>query len=386
MATKRDYYEILGVSKSASDEELKKAYRKLALKFHPDRNPDDKEAEEKFKEAAEAYEVLSNKDKRARYDQFGHAGVDGQPGFGGGNMNMDDIFSMFGDIFGGGGFGGFSGFGGGGSRSRGGKRVNKGSSLRIKVKLTLEDIEKGVEKKIKVNKFVTCNSCHGSGAKSGSDMINCTQCHGSGYITQVQRTILGNMQTQSVCPSCQGEGKIIKDKCPTCHGEGILKAEEVLTINIPAGVSDGMQLSFSGKGNAGVRNGINGDLIVSIEELPHEHFERDGNNICHQTYITVTDAIIGTTIEVPTLGGQAKFKIEQGMSSGKVYRLRGKGLPDVNGYGRGDLLVRVDVWIPKEYTKEEKKILEGLKDSPNFKPNPSAKDRSFFEKMKNMFS
>ncbi|MBP1630297.1 MAG: chaperone protein DnaJ [Bacteroidetes bacterium] len=386
MATKRDYYEILGVSKSASDEELKKAYRKLALKFHPDRNPDDKEAEEKFKEAAEAYEVLSNKDKRARYDQFGHAGVDGQPGFGGGNMNMDDIFSMFGDIFGGGGFGGFSGFGGGGSRSRGGKRVNKGSSLRIKVKLTLEDIEKGVEKKIKVNKFVTCNSCHGSGAKSGSDMINCTQCHGSGYITQVQRTILGNMQTQSVCPSCQGEGKIIKDKCPTCHGEGIVKAEEVLTINIPAGVSDGMQLSFSGKGNAGVRNGINGDLIVSIEELPHEHFERDGNNICHQTYITVTDAIIGTTIEVPTLGGQAKFKIEQGMSSGKVYRLRGKGLPDVNGYGRGDLLVRVDVWIPKEYTKEEKKILEGLKDSPNFKPNPSAKDRSFFEKMKNMFS
>lgn len=386
MATKRDYYEILGVSKSASDEELKKAYRKLALKFHPDRNPDDKEAEEKFKEAAEAYEVLSNKDKRARYDQFGHAGVDGQPGFGGGNMNMDDIFSMFGDIFGGGGFGGFSGFGGGGSRSRGGKRVNKGSSLRIKVKLTLEDIEKGVEKKIKVNKFVTCNSCHGSGAKSGSDMINCTQCHGSGYITQVQRTILGNMQTQSVCPSCQGEGKIIKDKCPTCHGEGIVKAEEVLTINIPAGVSDGMQLSFSGKGNAGVRNGINGDLIVSIEELPHEHFERDGNNICHQTYITVTDAIIGTTIEVPTLGGQAKFKIEQGMSSGKVYRLRGKGLPDVNGYGRGDLLVRVDVWIPKEYTKEEKKILEGLKNSPNFKPNPSAKDRSFFEKMKNMFS
>lgn len=386
MATKRDYYEILGVSKSASDEELKKAYRKLALKFHPDRNPDDKEAEEKFKEAAEAYEVLSNKDKRARYDQFGHAGVDDQPGFGGGNMNMDDIFSMFGDIFGGGGFGGFSGFGGGGSRSRGGKRVNKGSSLRIKVKLTLEDIEKGVEKKIKVNKFVTCNSCHGSGAKSGSDMINCTQCHGSGYITQVQRTILGNMQTQSVCPSCQGEGKIIKDKCPTCHGEGIVKAEEVLTINIPAGVSDGMQLSFSGKGNAGVRNGINGDLIVSIEELPHEHFERDGNNICHQTYITVTDAIIGTTIEVPTLGGQAKFKIEQGMSSGKVYRLRGKGLPDVNGYGRGDLLVRVDVWIPKEYTKEEKKILEGLKDSPNFKPNPSAKDRSFFEKMKNMFS
>lgn len=390
MATKRDYYEILGVGKTATDDELKKAYRKLALKYHPDRNPDDKEAEEKFKEAAEAYEILSNKDKRARYDQFGHAGVDGQ-GFGGGaqGMNMDDIFSMFGDIFGGrgGGFGGFSGFGGfGQERSRGGRRVNKGSSLRIKVKISLEDIEKGVEKKIKVNKFVTCKDCHGSGAKAGSESATCSQCNGSGYITQVQRTILGNMQTQSVCPTCGGEGKIIKDKCPSCHGDGIVKSEEVLTINIPAGVADGMQISFSGLGNAGARNGVNGDLIVSIEELPHENFERDGNNICHQTYITVSEAILGTTIEVPTLGGSAKFKIEQGMTSGKVYRLRGKGLPDVNGYGRGDLLVRVDVWIPKNYSKEEKKILETLQNSENFKPKPTAKDKSFFEKMKNMFS
>jgi len=386
MATKRDYYEVLGVSKSATDDELKKSYRKLALKYHPDRNPDDKDAEDKFKEAAEAYEILSNKEKKAKYDQFGHAGVDGQ-GFGGGGqgMNMDDIFSMFGDIFGGFGGGGFSG-GFGGQRSRGGRRVNKGSSLRIKVKLSLEDIEKGVEKKIKVNKYITCNHCHGSGAKEGSDTATCTQCGGSGYITQVQRTILGNMQTQSVCPSCQGEGKIIKEKCTSCHGDGIVKSEEVITINIPAGVADGMQISFSGLGNAGARNGVNGDLIVSVEELPHEFFERDGNNICHQTYITVPDSILGTTIEVPTLGGKAKFKIEQGMSSGKVYRLRGKGLPDVNGYGRGDILVRVDVWIPKSYSKEEKKMLETLQNSKNFEPNPSVKERSFFEKMKNMFN
>lgn len=388
MATKRDYYEVLGVSKTATDEELKKAYRKLALKYHPDRNPNDKDAEEKFKEAAEAYEVLSNKDKRAKYDQFGHSGVDGQGfGFSGGGMNMDDIFSMFGDIFGGrGGFGGFSGFSGFSSERSRGTRVNKGGSLRIKVKLTLEDIEKGVEKKIKVNKFVKCKECGGSGAKKGSETTTCTQCHGSGYITQVQRTILGNMQTQSVCPTCSGEGKIIKDKCSACHGEGVVKAEEVLTINIPAGVSDGMQISFPGLGNAGARNGVNGDLIVSVEELPHEHFEREGNNLYHQTYITVSEAVLGTSLEVPTLGAQAKFKIEQGMPSGKVYRLRGKGLPDVNGYGRGDLLVRVDVWIPKSVTKEEKKMLETLQNSDNFKPKPTAKDKSFFEKMKNMFS
>ncbi|MDR0789968.1 MAG: molecular chaperone DnaJ [Bacteroidales bacterium] len=385
MATKRDYYEILGVDKSASADELKKAYRKLALKYHPDRNPDDKQAEEKFKEAAEAYEVLSNADKKAKYDQFGHAGVDGQSGFGGGaGMNMDDIFSMFGDIFGG---GGFSGFGGFGSRSRsGGRRVNKGSSLRIKIKLTLEEIEKGVEKKIKVNKFVKCHTCNGTGAKPGSQSTTCSQCGGSGVVTQIQRTILGNMQTQSVCPSCGGDGKIIKEKCVTCHGDGIVKQEDVVSINIPAGVADGMQLSFEGKGNAGARNGINGDLLVYIEEQPHEVFERDGNNICLQSYITITEAILGTSLEVPTLTGKVKFKVEAGMTSGKVYRLKGKGLPDVNGYFKGDLLVRVDVWIPKTYSKEEKKLLEQLQISENFKPNPTGKDKSFFEKMKNMFS
>ncbi|MDR1725525.1 MAG: molecular chaperone DnaJ [Bacteroidales bacterium] len=386
MAEKRDYYEVLGVSKNATPDELKKAYRKLALKYHPDRNPGDKQAEEKFKEAAEAYEVLSNPDKKARYDQFGHSGVDGQGFSGGASMNMDDIFSMFGDIFGGHG-GGFSGFSGFGSRSRsGGRRVNKGSSLRIKLQLTLEEIEKGVEKKIKVNKFVRCSTCNGSGAKSGSQQITCSQCGGSGVITQVQRTILGNMQTQSVCPSCGGEGKIIKEKCTTCHGDGIVKQEEVLTIKIPAGVADGMQLSFEGKGNAGARNGINGDLLVYIEELPHEHFERDGNNLCLQAYITVPEAILGTSLEVPTLSGKVKFKVESGMTSGKVYRLKSKGLPDVNGYGRGDMLVRVDVWIPKNYSKEEKQILETLQKSENFKPKPTGKDKSFFEKMKNMFS
>ncbi len=382
--SKRDYYEILGVGRSASNDELKKAYRKLALKYHPDKNPDDKQAEEKFKEAAEAYEVLSNDDKRARYDQFGHAGLDGQGGFSGQGMDMDDIFSMFGDIFGGG-FGGFGGFGGGG-RTRGGRRVNEGSSLRIRLKLTYEEIEKGVEKKIKVNKYVSCDVCGGSGAKDNSETIDCSQCNGIGYITQVQRTILGNMQTQSTCPSCKGEGKTIKDKCDNCKGEGIIKKEEILTINIPAGVADGMQLSFEGMGNAGARNGINGDLIVQIEEIAHDDFERDGNNVCLQTYITVTEAILGTTVEVPTLTGAVKFKVEPGMQSGKVYRLRGKGFPDVNGYRKGDQLVRVDVWIPKEYNKEEKKLLEKLKDSTNFKPKPEGKERSFFEKVKNMFS
>ena len=301
---KRDYYEVLGVSKDATDDELKKAYRKLAIKYHPDKNPGDKEAEEKFKEAAEAYDVLRDKDKRARYDQFGHAGVDGQGGFGGGaGMNMDDIFSMFGDIFG----GGFGGFGGFGSRSNGrGKRVNKGGNLRIRVKLTLEEIEQGVEKKIKVKKYVECSSCKGSGAKAGSEKITCSHCGGSGVIIQVQRTILGNMQTQTTCPHCNGEGTIIKDKCPDCRGEGIVQSEEIVEIKIPAGVQDGMQLAMRGLGNAGARNGINGDLIVVIEEVKHEIFERDGNNLCMQTYITFSEAVQGSTIEVPTLASNQR--------------------------------------------------------------------------------
>ena len=381
---KRDYYEVLGVPKTATPEEMKKAYRKLAIQYHPDKNPGNKEAEEKFKEAAEAYDVLSNPDKKARYDQFGHAGVDGQGGFGGaGGMSMDDIFSQFGDIFGnifGG--GGFRGFGGGGNARR---PVQRGSNLRIKVKLTLEEIEKGAEKKIKVNKYVPCKTCNGTGSKD-NNYETCPNCHGSGVITQMTRTILGAMQTQSVCPHCGGEGKIIKDKCTTCHGDGIVKAEEVITINIPAGVYDGMQLSMTGKGNAAPRGGINGDLIILIEEVPHELFERQENNLYHNTFITFADAAMGASIEVPTLNGKAKIKIEQGTPSGKILRLKGKGLPDINGYGRGDLLVNLNVWVPKSLTKEEREILEKLSTSPTFQPNPTKQERGFFDKMKDLFN
>ena len=382
---KRDYYEVLGVSKTATADELKIAYRKLALQYHPDKNQGDKEAEEKFKEAAEAYDVLSNQEKRQRYDQFGHAGVDGQGGFGGGGMSMDDIFSQFGDIFGSffGGGGGFRGFGGGGQGAR--RPVQRGSNLRIKVKLTLEEIEKGAEKKIKVNKYVACKQCNGSGSKNNS-FETCSHCNGTGVVTQITRTILGQMQTQSVCPHCGGEGKIIKDKCPECHGDGIVKAEEVITINIPAGVYDGMQLSMTGKGNAAPRGGINGDLIILIEEIPHELFERQESNLYHNAFITFSDAAMGASIEVPTLAGKARIKIEQGTPSGKILRLKGKGLPDFNGYGRGDLLININVWVPKSLTKEEKEILEKLKKSPNFQPNPSKNEKGFFDKMKDLFN
>ena len=382
---KRDYYEVLGVSKTATADELKKAYRKLALQYHPDKNQGDKEAEEKFKEAAEAYDVLSNQEKRQRYDQFGHAGVDGQGGFGGGGMSMDDIFSQFGDIFGSffGGGGGFRGFGGGGQGAR--RPVQRGSNLRIKVKLTLEEIENGAEKKIKVNKYVACKQCNGSGSKNNS-FETCSHCNGTGVVTQITRTILGQMQTQSVCPHCGGEGKIIKDKCPECHGDGIVKAEEVITINIPAGVYDGMQLSMTGKGNAAPRGGINGDLIILIEESPHELFERQESNLYHNAFITFSDAAMGASIEVPTLAGKARIKIEQGTPSGKILRLKGKGLPDFNGYGRGDLLININVWVPKSLTKEEKEILEKLKKSPNFQPNPSKNEKGFFDKMKDLFN
>lgn len=383
---KRDYYEVLGVGKNATPDELKKAYRKLALQYHPDRNPGDKEAEEKFKEAAEAYDVLSNPDKKARYDQFGHAGLDGQGGYGQGGMNMNDIFSQFGDIFGdifGGGFRGFGGGFGGGTQA--GRRVMRGSNLRIKVKLTLEEIDKGCEKKIKVNKYVPCKTCGGTGSKNNS-YETCQHCHGTGVITEVKRTILGQMQTQSVCSHCGGEGRTIKDKCHDCNGEGIVRSEEIISINIPAGVQDGMQLSLSGKGNAAPRGGVPGDLIVLVEEIPHDLFERQENNLYYNTFITFSDAAMGSTLEIPTLSGKVKVKIEQGTPSGKVLRLKGKGLPDVNGYGRGDMLVCVNVWVPKSLTREEKAALEKLKDCPNFQPNPTKQERGFFDKMKDLFN
>ncbi|MCU0360430.1 MAG: DnaJ domain-containing protein [Bacteroidia bacterium] len=348
MSKKRDYYEILGVAKNASEEDVKKAYRKLAIKYHPDKNPDDKQAEEKFKEAAEAYEVLSDAQKRQRYDQFGHAGVGGNGGFGGGGMNMDDIFSQFGDIFG----GAFGFSGGGGSRS--GRRMTRGTNLRVKVKLTLQEIASGVEKKIKVNKHVGCKTCQGSGAKNGQ-YDTCRACNGTGAITRVQQTILGAMQTQTTCSACHGEGRTIKDKCHTCHGEGIVREEEVITINIPAGVAEGMQLSMSGKGNAAPRGGINGDLLILVEEEEHPHLKRE------------------------------KIKIEPGTQSGKVLRLKGKGLPDVNAYGKGDLLVEITIYTPTHLSAEEKKALEHFRDSKNFFPNPSKKEKGFFDRMKEYF-
>ncbi len=377
---KRDYYEILGLSKNASEEEIKKAYRKMAIKFHPDKNPDDKPAEEKFKEAAEAYEILSNPEKRQRYNQFGHAGVGGASGggFGGGGMNMDDIFSQFGDIFGGA-FGGFSGGGRGG-----GRRVTRGTNLRVKVKLTLKDIANGVEKKIKVNKHVSCKTCSGSGAKNGQ-FETCRVCNGTGAITRVQQTILGAMQTQSACNSCGGEGRIVKDKCHTCHGDGIVREEEVISINIPAGVAEGMQLSMNGKGNAAPRGGINGDLLIVIEEEEDAHLRREGNHLIYYCNIAFPDAALGTMVEIPTIEAKAKIKIEPGTQSGKVLRLKGKGLPDVNSYGRGDLLVEISIYTPTHLSAEEKKILEQLKESKNFEPNPSKKEKGFFDRMKEYF-
>ncbi|MCC6369473.1 MAG: molecular chaperone DnaJ [Bacteroidia bacterium] len=378
---KRDYYEILGVAKNAGEDEIKKAYRKLAIKYHPDKNPDDKAAEEKFKEAAEAYEVLSNAEKKQRYDQFGHAGVGGAAGgggFGGGGMNMDDIFSHFGDIFG----GGFSGgFGGG---SRGGRRVSRGTNLRVKVKLSLKEIALGVEKKIKVNKFVSCKSCAGSGAKN-NQYETCRSCNGSGAITRVQQTILGAMQTQTTCNACGGEGRIVKDKCNTCHGDGIVREEEVININIPAGVAEGMQLSMNGKGNAAPRGGINGDLLIVIEEEEHPELKREGNHLIYYLNIGFPDAALGTNVEIPTIDAKAKIKIDAGTQSGKVLRLKGKGLPDVNSYNRGDLLVEISVYTPTGLSAEEKKMLEQLKLSKNFEPNPNKKERGFFDRMKDYF-
>lgn len=384
--SKRDYYEVLEISKEATEIEIKKAYRKKALKHHPDKNPDSKEAEEKFKEAAEAYEVLSDPNKKQRYDQFGHAGVGGaagRNGFGGG-MTMDDIFSNFGDIFGNA-FGGFGGFGSSGSTQRR-RRVNRGSNLRVKVKLTLEDISKGVEKKIKVNKYVVCKKCKGTGAKDGSSYSSCSTCHGTGQVTRVTSTFLGQMQTSSTCPHCGGEGQTISHKCPDCAGNGIVKGEETITIKIPAGVSEGMQLSVSGRGNAGAREGIPGDLIVLIEEIQHPNLIRDGSNLLNNLYISFPDASLGCSVEVPTIDGKARIKLTPGTQAGNVLRLKGKGLPDINSYGKGDILININVWTPKELSKEEKSMLEKLSSSKNFEPQPTNKDKSFFDRMREYFS
>jgi molecular chaperone DnaJ len=378
---KRDYYEVLGVSKEATKEEIKKAYRKQALKFHPDKNPGDKKSEENFKEAAAAYEVLSNEKKKARYDRYGHAGMGGSTnGFGGQGMTMDDIFSSFGDIFGDA-FGGFGAFGGG----RRGQRVNKGSNLRVKVKLNLKEIAAGAEKKIKVNKYDTCSSCQGTGAADSSGFSGCSTCHGSGHVTRLTNTMLGQMQTSSVCPSCGGEGKTITKKCTACYGEGIIQKEEIIKINIPAGVGKGMQLTVGGKGNAPRRGGVNGDLLVVIDEEEHPELIREGNDLIYNLFISIPDAILGTHVEVPTVDNNVKIKIEPGTQPGKILRLRGKGLPEVNGYGRGDLLVNVNVWIPKSMNKDEMKIFEKFKDSESFTPNPDKNDKGFFDRMRGYF-
>ena len=379
---KRDYYEVLGVEKTASADEIKKAYRKKAIQYHPDRNPGDKEAEEKFKEAAEAYEVLSNPQKRQRYYQFGHAGVDGAAGGGAQwSGSMQDIFEHFGDIFNGGFGGGFGDFFGGSRGGSRGQRVNRGADLRVKVRLTLNDILNGVEKKIKVKKYVACDHCHGSGAAEGSGTETCSTCHGSGYVTRIQQTILGRMQTQSVCPTCGGEGKTIKNKCPHCNGEGVVRGEEEISFKIPAGVSEGMQLNVSGKGNAARHGGVNGDLLVVIEEEAHPELIRDENDLIYNLLLDVPTAILGGSVEVPTLEGAVKVKIAPGTQPGKKLRLKSKGLPSVNGYGRGDLYVNVGVYIPEHLSKEEAKLVERLRESENVKPTKSM-IQEFFRRIK----
>jgi len=381
---KRDFYDVLGVSKDASKDEIKKAYRKQALKFHPDKNPGDNSAEEKFKEAAEAYEVLQDDQKKSRYDRYGHAGVSGAgSGFSGGGMTVEDIFSQFGDIFGGG-FGGFGGFSGFGNSHTAGRTI-KGSNLRVKVKLSLKDIANGVEKKIKVNKYISCKQCNGTGAANGTAYHTCSTCHGAGQVTRISNTFLGQVQTSSTCPSCNGQGKTISEKCLECHGEGVIRDNEVIKISIPAGVGKGMQMTVSGKGNAARRGGVNGDLIVIIDEEKHPDLIRDGNDLMYSLYLSISEAALGTNIEIPTIEGKVKIKIDPGTQPGKILRLRGKGIPDVNGYGKGDLLVTLSVWIPKTLSNEEKRTLTKLNESENFTPKPSNSDKNFFEKMRGFF-
>ena len=366
---KRDYYDVLGVSKSADNKEIKKAYRKIAIKFHPDKNPGDKQAEEKFKEAAEAYEVLSNNEKRQRYDQFGHAGMKGGPGGFGGGMNMEDIFSQFGDIFG----GGFGGFGG----SRGGRRVMKGTNLRIRLSLNLKEILEGVDKKIKVTRLVQAK---------GLKFETCGSCNGSGQVLRVTNTILGQMQTSTICQVCNGSGKVIKERPSGSDANGMVKEQETVKITIPPGVEDDMQLKVSGKGNAAPFDGINGDLLVLISVEEHESLIRDGQNLHFDHYISFADAALGTTSQIPTINGKVKIKIEKGIQSGKILRLKSQGLPSVNSYGKGDLLVHINLWTPQNISSEEKKFFEKAQNSKNFQPQPSKSDKSFFDRVKEMFS
>lgn len=390
MSTKRDYYEVLGVAKGATADEIKKAYRKVAMQFHPDRNPGDKSAEEKFKEAAEAYEVLSDQDKRAQYDRFGHAGVSGAAGRGGygGGPNMEDIFSQFGDIFGEDIFGSFFG-GQGGQRGGGGQRRargTRGSNLRIKLRLTFEEIAKGVTKNIKVKKYVPCTVCSGSGAKDKGSVQTCGTCGGSGQVRKVTSTFLGQMQTVTTCPTCNGEGSVVTAKCSHCKGEGRTYGEETVTIDIPAGVQEGMQLNISGRGNAGERGGPAGDLVILIEEEPHKELVREGLNVAYELHLSFPEAVFGTSVEVPTIDGRAKIKIPAGTQSGRVFRLKGKGFPAVNSYEKGDQLVQVNIWTPQHVSSDEKAMLEKLQGSGNFKPQPEKGSKSFFDKMREMFS
>jgi molecular chaperone DnaJ len=382
---KKDYYELLGVSKSATPEELKKEYRKLAIKYHPDKNPGDAEAEAKFKEIAEAYSVLSDPDKKARYDRFGHEGVGGASGFGGGGVNMEDIFSQFGDIFGDGSpFGSF--FGGGGRSGGGRKAVRKGSDLRIKLKLNIEEIANGVEKKIKVKRYVSCKTCSGNGSKHGNSLQTCGTCNGTGQLRRVQQTMLGQMVTTNTCHTCNGEGKIVMDRCETCFGEGRTLEEDLISIKIPAGVAEGMQLSMSGKGNVPSRGGVAGDLLIQIEEEEHPTLKRDGNNIIFDLPLNFVDAILGKEVEIPVISGKVKINIKAGTQGGEVLRLKGKGLKDINGYGIGDQLIYVNLYTPKSVSSEERTILEKLRDSPNFEPKPGNDSKSIFDKMKDFFN
>lgn len=381
---KRDYYEILGVGKSSNEAEIKKAYRKIAMQYHPDRNPGDKAAEDKFKEAAEAYEVLSDQEKRAKYDRYGHAGMQGSGGggFSGSGMTMDDIFSQFGDIFGDSGSP-FESFFGGATRRR--SAGQKGSNIRIKVPLSLEEIAAGVTKKIKVKKHISCNTCGGSGAKDSGSMQTCSTCNGGGYVRQIKSTFLGQMQTTSVCPSCNGSGKMVTAKCAVCKGEGREYGEETIEIEIPAGVEEGMQLSMRSKGNAGKNGGGYGDLLINIEEKKHKHLTRDGMNVIYDLFLNFADAALGTSSTIPTLDGEVKIKIPAGTQSGKILRLREKGLPQIQSYRKGDQLIHVNIWTPKVLNVEEKEIMEKLKSMPNFKPNPGKNEKGFFEKMKDYF-